>query len=68
MSDEPQHAEPPHKAVQARRRAERAARRRAELMANMARRKAQMRGRALPRGHEAGADQQGQTPQGDGQE
>ena len=36
-----------HKAAAARRKEDRAARRKAELMANMARRKAQMRGRAL---------------------
>ena len=36
-----------HKAAAARRKENRAARRKAELMANMARRKAQMRGRAL---------------------
>ena len=51
MSEEPQ-----HKAVQARRRAEREARRRAELKANMARRKAQMRGRAAAGGDDLGAE------------
>ncbi len=39
-----------HKAAAARRKEDRAARRKAELMANMARRKAQMRGRALGSG------------------
>ncbi len=46
-----------HKAVQARRKAEREARRRAELMANMARRKAQIRGRAAVDDPSAGEDQ-----------
>ena len=41
-----------HKAAAARRKEDRAARRKAELMANMARRKAQMRGRALGAGAE----------------
>ena len=39
-----------HKAAAARRKEDRAARRKAELKANMARRKAQMRGRALGSG------------------
>ncbi len=38
---------PDHKAMQARRAAEREARRKAELKANMARRKAQIRARAV---------------------
>jgi hypothetical protein len=48
---------PEHKVQQARRTAEREARRKAELKANMARRKAQLRGRAVI--DEQGADQQG---------
>ncbi|MDZ7906494.1 MAG: hypothetical protein U5N55_12510 [Cypionkella sp.] len=45
-----------HKAQQARQRAEREARRRAELKANMARRKAQVRGRAAMDTQGAGDD------------
>lgn len=47
------------KAVQARRKAERAARRKAELQANMARRKAQVRGRGASLGLADHPDQEG---------
>jgi hypothetical protein len=54
-------APPDHKALQARRRAEREARRKAELKANMARRKAQARGRVVGDDGNTGADQPEQT-------
>lgn len=54
-------APPDTKALQTRRRAEREARRRAELKANMARRKAQARGRALGDDTTTGADKPSET-------